>query len=325
MNVDQKAALFSALARPSGGFAMVANDGRESLRGMLHKAARSSDDAGLSDFKAAVAEHLGPVCSAMLIDLKYGRVALGTLRRVAPETGRIISVDRFDEPRYGPLAGTSLDRAAMSPERVPDGSHALKFFVFWHSDASNAQGLDEAREFVESCRGLGVLSLLEGVVKLPPTDARFEQALLEAADAFGQSEPDIYKTQVPTLGRGEPAEIERLSRLVTAAVGVPWVALSNGIPADRFADAITAVCSGGASGFLAGRATWSPAIGAEDFGLELATTGSTRLRSFTERVDLHARPWWAAWPRIPAPGSAGQPTATQATEPFPQLGRVDDE
>lgn len=294
MDAATKTTKLAALARSSGGFAMVANDGRESLRGLLNKAGRPLEDSDMSDFKKQVALHLGPVCSAMLIDLMYGRAAIDCLQQAAPRTGRIIAVDAFVEPRFGPLAGTSLDRALMAAEGLADSADALKLFVFWRPDESNEQAIEDSAEFVEVCARMGVLSLLEGVVKVPATDPRFDDSLLDAARTLGALSPDLYKTQVPTLGRDGLEEVERHSVLLSEAVGAPWVALSNGIPAEDYADAVTAVCRGGASGFLAGRATWSPAITATNAAEELATTGADRLRSFIERVDQDARPWWVA-------------------------------
>ena len=247
MTPDDRCRLLQTLARPGGGFAMVANDGRESLRGMFNQAGRPTDDATLVVFKTAVAHHLGPACSAMLVDLMYGTPALDVLREVAPDTGRIVAVDLFDEPHFGPLASTSLDREKLRHDAVPSDVHALKFFMFWHPDRPAGPRREEAAEFVEACARLGVLSLLEGVVQLPATDPRFDDSLLAAAAEMGAARPDIYKTQVPTLGHAPLEQVERLSVELSVAVGVPWVALSNGVPSDRFPDVVSAVCRGGAS------------------------------------------------------------------------------
>ncbi len=303
MDAEGRAKALEALATHSGGFAMVANDGRESLRGMLHTAGRPSEDDAIADFKVAVSRHLGPFCSAMLIDLMYGAAALDEHKRVSPDAGRIVSVDLFDEPRFGPLAATTLDRDEMAPERIPSDVHALKFFVFWHPDQPRSVRLDEANEFVQRCADLSLLSLLEGVVQLPAGDPRFDDSLLAASAEFGACRPDLYKTQVPSLGRAAPEQIEQVSRELSATVGAPWVALSNGVPADAYADVVTAVCRGGASGFLAGRATWGPAITAEDPEHELATTGAQRLREFASRVERDAIPWWTA-AGLPRPSAA---------------------
>ena len=80
--------------------------------------------------------------------------------------------------------------------------HALKIYMFWHPDDPVGPRLEEAQAFVEGCAGLGVLSLLEGVVRLPGSDPRFDDSLIAAAAEFGATKPDIYKTQAPTLGQG---------------------------------------------------------------------------------------------------------------------------
>lgn len=299
-----KGAAFSAIARPLGGLAMVANDARGALRGLLHKAGQACDDKALSDFKVEVARHLGPLCSAMLIDPMYGQRAMDELRSAAPRAGRILSVDSFDEARFGPLAGTSLDYPAMAVEAVPADVHALKFFVFWHPGRRASTRADDVSAFVEGCQRLGVLSLLEGVVQVPADDPRFDDLLLSAAAEFGSFSPDLYKTQVPTLGRATPEEIERLSRELTLAVHAPWVVMSNGTSSDQYADAVTAACRGGASGFLAGRAAWSPAIGTANAAQELSTTGVQRLQELADRVDRDARPWWVAV-GLPQPAGDG--------------------
>ena len=88
--------------------------------------------------------------------------------------------------------------------------------------------------------------------------------------------------------------MQRLSAEITKAVAAPWVSLSNGVPSGRFPDVITAVCRGGGSGFVAGRASWSRAVGKADPAAELATGGRGGWRQFTERVDRDAVPWWDA-------------------------------
>lgn len=312
MDTSMKCRAFAALARAGGGFAMVANDGRESLRGLLHARNQPADDAALAAFKTQVARHLGPLCSAMLVDLMYGGEALDELRASAPGVGRILSVDLFDEPRFGPLAGTSLDREAMTVDALPPDVHALKFYVFWHPDRPPSTRDDDVAFFVSTCARLGVLSLLEGVVQLPADHPMFDESLVAAASEFGAYHPDIYKTQVPTLGRAAADEIQRLAQQVTVAVNAPWVALSNGISAEAYADSVEAVCRGGASGFLAGRATWSPAIGTPDAALELSTTGAQRLQTYIDRVDEAARPWWiAAGLPVPPPSPVGLMTAVE--------------
>jgi sulfofructosephosphate aldolase len=303
MDQQSKLDAFAAIARPSGGFAIVADDGRESLRNILRNGDRPHEDADLTAFKVLIAEQLGPVASALLVDVVYGRPALDALVVAAPQTGRIVAVDRFQEPRFGPLEDTSLDTAVMTAELAASGVHALKFYIYWRPEQPASERAEACRAFVDGCAALGVLSVLEGVVKLSPDDPGFDEALVAAAEEFGAFRPDMYKTQVPTVGRGDADRIEAEARRVSDAVGVPWVALSNGIAPAAFPDATAAVCRGGGSGFLAGRGAWSPAVGADDPAAELATAGVARVQELAARVDAHATPWWEA-AGLPAPAAA---------------------
>jgi sulfofructosephosphate aldolase len=282
---------YDALARPGGGFAMIAIDARESMRGIFRDAARPDGDEDLRAFKQQAAHELGGIASAVLCDPVYGTDAIETMRRDHPRTGLIVAVDAFEEPRYGPLAESRLDEAAMDAAVAGGGVSALKLYLFWRPDSGPSARMDDARRFVERCRELGVLSLLEGVVTLAPGDPGFDDALVRAAEAFGSTAPDVYKTQLPTFGRGDDETVERQAARVSDAVGVPWVVLSNGVDGDRFPSAVAAACRGGASGLLAGRGVWRAALSSDDPAAELASGGRARLEKLIEVVDAHARPW----------------------------------
>lgn len=306
MNTTARSNAYSALANPSGGFAMVANDGRGSLRGLIHRAGKPYDDAALGAFKVLVARHLGPLCTAMLIDKRLGSAALDELAETAPAAGCVLSVDDFDEPEFGPLAGSRLDRTAIADAGAAAGAQALKLFLFWNPLDDSGERQRDAADFITACASLGVLSLLEGVVQAPVDDPRFDDYLVQAATEFGGFRPDLYKTQVPSLGTKPLDAIEETSARLSEAVGAPWVALSNGVAPEKFAETVAAVCRGGASGFLAGRATWSPAITADDPAKELSTTGAARFREFSAVVADNARPWWIA-AGLPAPSARPVP------------------
>lgn len=284
-------ALYDALARPSGGFSMVAVDARESMRAIFRDAGGPDSDADVARFKELVARELGSLASAVLCDPLYGAGAIDAVRTEHPHTGLIVAVDHFDEPRYGPLTESSLDDDAMDSVVRNGGVTALKLYLYWRPDGTPHFREDDARRFVERCRELGVLSLLEGVVKAPGSDPGFGDALVRAADAMGRLGPDLYKTQLPTLGRSDDETVERESRRISDVVGVPWVVLSNGVPPERFLAATGAACRGGASGALVGRAVWREALSSPDPAAELATDGRARLSALNDIVDRHARPW----------------------------------
>lgn len=284
-------ARYDAITRPGGGFAMVALDARESMRGIFREEGRPHEDDDLAAFKELAAHQVAPVASAVLCDPVLGSRSIEAMRRDHPQTGLIVAVDDFEEPRYGPLTETRLDVAAMDRVVAGGGVTALKLYLFWRPDGAPHFRADDARRFVEHSHELGVLALLEGVVTATAGDPGFDDALVRAAEDFGRFAPDVYKTQLPTFGRADDETVEREARRVSDAVGVPWVVLSNGVEPSRFPSAVAASCRGGASGLLAGRGVWRAALATDDPEAELATGGQERLRALVDVVDAEARPW----------------------------------
>jgi sulfofructosephosphate aldolase len=141
-----------------------------------------------------------------------------------------------------------------------------------------------ARHFVELARSLGVLSVLEPVT-------RDDSRIVDAARELGVVEPSLYKCEVPTQGRGEPEEITERCREIDAALPCPWVVLSQGVSPDDFPRAVEAACKGGASGMLAGRAVWTPALADNDPTASLRSYSIPRLELLARIVDAHGRRW----------------------------------
>jgi sulfofructosephosphate aldolase len=189
----------------------------------------------------------------------------------------------------------------MTPALRATGAVALKFLVVWRPDDPVGPRQAMVRAFIDGCRELGLVSVLEGLIQVPgeTDDPAVDAAILAAAREFGPFRPDVYKTHVPTHGQGSAAEIEARSAELTAAIGCPWVVLSAGVPVERFPDAVGAAGAGGASGFLAGRGVWGPSIRAADPTLDLATTARRRLEQLAAIAAASARPWWEAAPTRP--------------------------
>jgi len=278
-----------AIARPSGGFAMVAMDQRESLRTMFIEAgAGRPDDDAMTSFKLSVAEALGPLASGFLIDRTFGldRVRAGTL----PDgCGLIVAVDLLTQEPGRPVEDTDLDETAFDLA----GVQAIKLLLLWRRDARRAQRVELARRFIALAAERGVLSVLEPVVRPTPGEADWDEdrAILEAARELSPLRPSLYKAQVPRRGRGTPDELRRASAALGAAITGPWVVLSQGVDRADFLGAVRAACQGGASGFLAGRALWSDVVGRTDLGRALAEVAVPRLERLVEVVDREATPW----------------------------------
>jgi sulfofructosephosphate aldolase len=267
-----------ALARPSGTFAMVAMDQRESLRTMLREHGWEATDARVSAFKTAVARELAPHASGFLID----RDQLDEVAPLVPH-GLILAVDRLVQEEGGPVEDTGLDEDAQPVAEVV----ALKLLVIWRDDERRAERVELARRFVALAERHGVLSVLEPVVR----HENRERAIVEAARELGPTGCSLYKCQVPLGGKGAPEEIEGHARAIDAVLPCPWVVLSQGVEADDFPGAVAASCRGGASGFLAGRALWTATLGADDPTELLREHSVPRLRELGDIVDAHGRPW----------------------------------
>jgi sulfofructosephosphate aldolase len=288
-----------AIARPSGGFAMVAMDQRESLRTMFADAGagRPGHDEVVG-FKLAVARALGPLASGFLIDRTYGfdRVRAGLL---PAGCGMILAADALDQAPGQPVEETDVDEVVAAPDFDLTGVHALKLLLLWRRDARREQRVELARRFVALAAERGVLSVLEPVVRATPAETSAggwdeDEAILEAARELSPLRPSLYKAQVPHRGKGSEDELRRASEKLGEAIAGPWVVLSQGVERDDFLPAVRAACKGGASGFLAGRALWSDVVGRPDVDRALAEVAVPRLHRLVEVVDREARPWWTA-------------------------------
>lgn len=279
----------SPIARPGGGLAMVAMDQRESLRDMFDKAGRGRPgDEVLTRFKLDVAEVLGPLASAFLIDRHYG---FEQVREVLPaSTGLILAADALTQKDGGPVEETAID--AVVAEQDLAGVVALKLLVIWRRDEQRERRVELARDFIRLCRDRGVLSVLEPVVRRS-SEAEWDAdvAIREAARELSALRPDLYKVQVPLAGEGDEAEQRAASAALNEEIATPWVVLSQGVERDRFLPAVRAACLEGASGFLAGRALWSDVVGADDVPAVLRERSVRRLEALIETVDAVATDW----------------------------------
>jgi sulfofructosephosphate aldolase len=241
----------------------------------------------------------------MLLDPEYGLDAVLAGAALPKDCGLIVAVDRLDQPSGEPIRSTTFDRSIDLEELTRRGAVALKLLVLWRPAGDPRPTLDLVRGFVEACARAGLVSLVEAVIRDErPWDAsRHAATVVAAARELATTEPDVYKAEVPTLGRASLTEIEAAAREVTAALRCPWVVLSNGTSPDAFPDGVRAACRGGASGFLAGRAVWAPAIAGtdraahtseHDLETRLASDAVVRLRTLVEIADSNARPWTAA-------------------------------
>lgn len=284
------------LSRPSGRFAMVAMDQRESLRTIIGERAglppaEVADDT-LVAFKVAVARVLSPLASAFLIDRQFGLEPILADGALAPGCALILAADALEQPMGQPVIDTALDQAVDADLARHAGAAALKLLVLWRNDDGFERRLQMTRDFVDRCREAGLVSLVEGVVRPPmPVPAVWtrETAIVEAAEALAATRPDVYKGEVPFHGRATPDRIRAVAASITERLECPWVVLSQGVDPADFQASVAAACAGGASGFLAGRALWTDAIdGVRDvdgYEAALRERSAPRLAELAAAVD----------------------------------------
>lgn len=191
------------------------------------------------------------------------------------------------------MTDTHLDTSVDPRRAKAAGAVALKLLVIWKRDGQQLRRLELAEEFVRRANSAGLLSVLEPVVQPAPGEDDFEldTAIVAAAEVLGAVRSDLYKAQVPSRGIGDPDGIVKTCARLTEILPIPWVVLSNGVARDDFPRAVELACTGGASGTLAGRALWTPALAADDPGPVLAGPCRDRLALIADIVHRTGRPW----------------------------------
>lgn len=264
-----------------GRFSMLAIDQRESLRQMLSAGGTQQvSDGELVAFKLLVVETLVPHASAVLIDRQYGAPAAAASTRPV-----ILAADILSQSMPGGPVDTAVLDEDVTPEFADQfGAAALKVLVPWLPETSD-RAVELSARFMDLCRRSGVPGIVEGVFRPLDPASWSEQdrndALVEAAKALATTEPDLYKAEVPSFGKGDPDAITAVARAITASIDCPWVVLSSGVHADLFPAAVRACVAGGADGFLAGRAIWADATTSPDPVGFLRTESVRRLQELS--------------------------------------------
>ncbi|MBE7191118.1 hypothetical protein J8M97_02600 [Gordonia polyisoprenivorans] len=268
-----------------GLFSMVAVDQRGSLRHMLAAGADPATvtDDDLIDFKAAVGEAIGGTASGLLLDREYGGAAAQ-----ASSCPIILAADILSASvPGGPVDLAEIDPAVTADTVEQFGASALKMLVPWQP-AHRSRAVDLTHAFMDRCRELGLPGVVEGVVRPRDGDLQssegFADALITAAADLAVTGPDLYKTEVVYTGPQDTPLTVATARAITGLLSCPWVVLSSGVSATDFPAAAAAAVTGGAQGFLAGRAVWIDATTAPDSRAHLHTHAVANLHAITTQV-----------------------------------------
>lgn len=282
------ARLFDELTRPSGAFAMLAIDQRESMRAMFGEYQMTPvSDQQLTEFKLAALRALSPLASAVLIDRQFAWRQAIDQQAVAPSCGLIAAADEFIPSAHEIVSDVVIDEKIDPLAVKADGALALKLLVLWRPDESAEIRKEMVRDFIGRCRQAGLLSIIEPVSR-KPRDARpwdTNEGIQAAAEELGHLGADLYKAEVPLHGRGGERAVREASARLNRTIQGPWVVLSSGVSPDDFPQAVEWACREGASGFLAGRAVWRNVIGSSDIPRALIDDAAVRLQRLCDVVD----------------------------------------
>jgi sulfofructosephosphate aldolase len=272
----------------NGAMTMLALDQRGSMRTILAANGDESriTDADVSAFKKTATTVLSPMASGVLLDLEFGREAIAALPKDVP---LILSSDKFDQPAGQPVRGSVVDPEVTVEVIHRLGASAIKFLAVWKKDVDVEARAVQLSRFIDLARKAGVVSLLEGIVRMPndepfPDAQSHGEAVLAAARELSSFKPDVYKAEVPGYRKGDLAIVEAYSKKLTAQLDCPWVVLSSGVDALDFPEAVRLAVAGGADGFLAGRAIWADAARSSDPAGQIRDLSIGRFERLIESV-----------------------------------------
>lgn len=277
------------LARASGGLAMLAVDQREALRIMFENVTgvKPTPDSVITNFKVTAAKILSPYASAVLVDNQFCLNEIVKTKAIAPNSNMIVAADDFIPGNGIPVDDVKIDEAIDAQKVKEMGAKALKLLVLWREDESKEARLALVDNFVKKCKSAGLVSIIEPVVRPPRHSFAFnkEECILKAAKELGDTQADIYKSEMPLGGKGCYKELVEATAKLNDLIKMPWVILSSGVAPDLFPRAVRAAMQSGASGFLAGRAVWSNVVGSTDLEMMLKDLSVPRLQTLCQIVD----------------------------------------
>lgn len=277
-----------ALTRPSGAFAMLAIDQRESMRAMFGEYQKTPvTDEQITRFKLAALRALTPLASAVLVDRQFAWRQAVDEKAVAPSCGLIAAADEFIPSATEIVSDVRIDEQVRPLEVKADGAAALKLLVLWRPDESAEMRKSMVRDFIGRCRQAGLLSIIEPVSRGPRDASPWElsDGIQAAAEELGDMGADLYKAEVPLYGKGGERAVRDACARLHRTIRGPWVVLSSGVSPDDFPQAVEWACREGASGFLAGRAVWRTVIGTPDINRSLMEDAAVRLQRLCDVVD----------------------------------------
>jgi len=284
------------LAGPDGIVAGIALDHRDSLRVAVERRGLGElADDELRALKLRLARALAPAATAIMLDAELGGAALAA-GVVPPSIGLIMPLEAQGYEAGGDERTTSLLPDFSPADAARFGADACKVLVPYRADRAATAAHQDAIvvSAARACHELGLPLVVEPVVyrRSSESEAEFGAAypdlVLGAVERLGPLGADLLKLPFPVRDLAATSEAAAACRDLDAACrGTPWVLLGAGTDTATFVDQIRLAGEAGASGFLAGRGIWGPALARDpDAAERMAADGG---RADLERCGAVAR------------------------------------
>ncbi|HEY8438374.1 MAG TPA: tagatose 1,6-diphosphate aldolase [Candidatus Limnocylindrales bacterium] len=264
------------LAGSEGIVAGIAMDHRDSLRVTLERRGIGPlSTPELRRQKLALARALAPSATAVMIDAELGSLALEE-GAIPADIGLIMPLEAQGYEAGGDRRRTTLLDDFSPRDALARGADACKILLPYRPDDRDlADDQDDVvRAAVADFHALGLPLVVEPIVYRLETEteaafaAAYSALVIAAVTRVRGLGVDLLKLPFPTLDATPDAATGASAHAACAALAdacrdTPWVLLGAGAPPDAFVAQIRTAGAAGASGFLAGRGIWGPALRAD--------------------------------------------------------------
>jgi len=297
------------ISTADGYIATLAIDHPENYLALLDPDWRAVTSADATRSKLELVAAVAPHASALLVDPLWS-MAQGIVAGVIPgDVGIITGIESLSYQPDGGFGTRTAVRDDWSVEKIKTlGADGVKMVVWWRPGAADADDIRRTVEaLVADCERHQIPLIVEPLWYpadgQDPTSAAAREERVEtivgAARVFVDLGIDVLKTEFPGDLVDSPGEVggeeaaAQAARAIDAACGgTPWVLLSGSGTYDVFKRQLGIVSRAGASGFMAGRAIWTGAVGgAEQERREARQRCQTRLDECLAIVRAEGRPW----------------------------------
>ncbi len=265
---------FVRISNEMGQFQMLALDQRNSVEKMVKDVKGNVNPEDLVRIKRSILKNLSDKVTAVLVDGEYGFPQ--NLKYIPRNSGIILSAEKSGystDPSHPGDRLSSLYRNGVASLAKDAGLDAVKLLVYWSensSESTKSHQMKLVEELGKECEKSDILYILEILTYNVNGDR--SDAILKALEIFSEEKygVDLFKIE-PIVT--DTVNLKR-DDIYKATRGKPWVVLSEGMDAEKFAEVLELNCNLGASGFLAGRAIWKKVVSGVDD---------------TEKMDLHLK------------------------------------